>query len=139
MTIDADALASLALEYTKAMTSIRGRRVQRLLKREFAGAEYVLRVEAPRGAAAVLGLSAHGAALCVTDGRGKEAPVIKWLHAATTAIETRYDLHKDSLPVLSTTSLPLARVREQRTLHVAPGTIPGGARSLMSRALEDLA
>jgi hypothetical protein len=41
MPINPDALSSLAREYAKDMTSIRGRRVQRFLRREFAGAECV--------------------------------------------------------------------------------------------------
>ena len=57
MPIDPDTLASLASEYAKDMTSIRGRRVQRLLRREFAGAEYVLMVQLGPGVPAVLGLS----------------------------------------------------------------------------------
>jgi hypothetical protein len=61
MPIDPDALTSLAGGYAKGMTSIRGRRVQRLLKREFAGADYVLVLQLESGAAAVLGLSARGA------------------------------------------------------------------------------
>jgi hypothetical protein len=63
MPIDPDTLSSFASEYAKGMTSIRGRRVQRLLKREFAGAEYVLLTQVGSGAAAVLGLSASGAVM----------------------------------------------------------------------------
>ena len=77
MPIDPDALSSLASEYAKDMTSIRGRRVQRLLKREFAGADYVLLAQVGSDTAAVLGLSASGAALCATDGTGKQASVFK--------------------------------------------------------------
>ena len=110
MTINPDTLSSLASEYAQSMTSIRGRRVQRLLKREFAGADEVAIVNAAAGAVptAVFGLSATGAALCATDGTGKHASVIKWRHGARRALETRFDLWKDSLPVLGTSSRPLA-------------------------------
>ena len=79
MPIDANALSALAAEYAKGMTSIRGRRVQRLLNREFAGAEYVLIVEVASVRSAVLGLSESGAGFVTTDGRGRHASVNKWL------------------------------------------------------------
>ncbi len=104
MPIDADTLSFVANDYAQAMTSIRGRRVQRLLKREFAGADSLLIVEVDAGAA-VLGLPASGAALCATDGRGKEVSVVKWLHGSADALETYFDLLKDSLPVVRTTSV----------------------------------
>ena len=112
MPIDSDTLSSLAGDYAKDMTSIRGRRVQRLLKREFAGAEHVLMVHVGPGTTGVLGLSASGAAFCATDGKGKHASVVKWLHGSTVGLETRFDLLKDSLPVSGTTSVPLAGLQE---------------------------
>ncbi len=108
MPVDVAALSSLASDYARSMTSIRRRRVQRLLKREFAGAECVFIVDVGAARAAVLGLSASGAAFCSTDGRGERVSVVKWLHGSTEAVETTFDLLKDSLPVLSTMSLPLA-------------------------------
>jgi hypothetical protein len=137
MPIDPDALTSLAGGYAKGMTSIRGRRVQRLLKREFAGADYVLVLQLESGAAAVLGLSARGAALCATDGRGKHASVVKWLHGSTEALETRFDLLKDSLPALGTRAVPLAGVA--RPAHLQASGEPSEARALMSMALRALA
>jgi hypothetical protein len=134
-----DTLSSLASEYTKDMTSIRGRRVQRLLKREFAGADYVLLAQVASGASAVLGLSASGAALCATDGKGKEASVFKWSHGSTEALEMRFDLHKDSLPVVATGFVALARLRAQVRLHVDAGTIALQARSLVAKVLKVLA
>ena len=139
MPIDPDALSSFASEYAKDMTSIRGRRVQRLLKREFGGAEYVLLAQVGTGTAAVLGLSASGAAICATDGKGKQASVVKWSHGATVALETHFDLHKDSLPVLGTTSLPLDRLRTQARLHVSAGSVPPQARPWASKVLQVLA
>ncbi len=106
MPIDATALSSLAAAYAKGMTSIRGRRVQRLLKREFAGAEYLFIVELSSGRSAILGLSETGAAFCATDGRGKQASVVKWLHGSKEALEVRFDLLKDSLPALETELSP---------------------------------
>ena len=107
MAIDPSALAAIASEYVnvKGMTSIRGRRVQRLLLREFAGAELVQSVVLDDGQPAVLGLSSGGAALCATDGKGKHASVFKWSSGAAIAVEARFDLHKDSLPTSSSSEL----------------------------------
>jgi hypothetical protein len=80
MPIDPEVLFLLARDYAKSMTSIRGRRVQRLLRREFSGAEHVVMIEASSGTPAVLGVSAIGAAFCSTSGKGKQVSVIKWLH-----------------------------------------------------------
>jgi hypothetical protein len=134
MPIHPDALSSLASDYTKHMTSIRGRRVQRLLKREFAGADDVLVTQTSSGAIAVIGLSATGAALCVTDGTGKHASVFKWLHDGTQALETRFDLHKDSLLPLSTADVPFTELGIQVRL---PGTTesmaPEAACAMLAR------
>ena len=139
MPIDSNTLSSLASDYAKGMTSIRGRRVQRLLKREFAGAEYVLMVQVGSGAAAVLGLSASGAAFCATDGSGRHASVFKWLHGSMEALETHFDLHKDSLPVLGTRSLPLAGLPRQARLRVSADSVPPQAGALVAVALQALA
>jgi hypothetical protein len=128
MRIDPDALSSLAAEYTRPMTSIRGRRVQRLIKREFAGAERVLVARTGDGVAAVLGTSALGAALCVTDGRGKGVSVFKWRHDSPAAFETRFDLLKDSLPELATRPVPMVRV----PVLAFPATAPGADRCAAS-------
>ncbi|MBT9457534.1 MAG: hypothetical protein IV097_13025 [Burkholderiaceae bacterium] len=106
MPVHPETLSFLAGQYTLGMSSIRGRRVQRLLKREFAGADEVLLVKLGSGATAVLGRSTTGAAFCATDGRGRYAAVFKWLHDSTRALETHFDLLKDSLPVLASRSVP---------------------------------
>jgi hypothetical protein len=138
MPIDAAVLSSLASDYAKSMTSIRGRRVQRLLKREFAGAEHVVVVRGGAGSPAVLGLSASGAAFCATDGRGKQASVVKWLHGSAEALESGFDLLKDSLPLLSARSLPLAGPPRETLLHVSASSIPPDARPLVTMAIQAL-
>jgi hypothetical protein len=50
-----------------------------------------------------------------------------------------FDLHKDSLPVLGSNSLPLARLREQARLHVPAGSVPSEADPLVSKVLQALA
>ena len=138
MSINPAALSSIASDYAKNMTSIRGRRVQCLLKREFAGAEYVFEVQVGAARPAVLGLSASGAAFCSTDGRGNQASVVKWLHGSAEAVETGFDLLKDSLPVLSSMSVPLAGSARKALMHVSPSSIPREARHLLARAIQAL-
>ena len=139
MPINVTALSSLASDYAKSMTSIRGRRVQRLLKREFAGAEYVLIVEIASSGSAVVGLSEAGAGFCSTDGRGKQASVSKWLHGSKEAVEVRFDLLKDSLPVLGTRSIPLSSLPKRSNLHIPAGSVLPEVRHLASVALQALA
>jgi len=137
--IEPDTLSALASDHAKGMTSIRGRRVQRLLKREFAGADCVLLVQVGDGMPAVLGVSPSGAALCATNGKGKQASVVKWSHGSTHAVETSFDLLKDSLPVLRTSSLPIARVRSQSGLHVPTASVPPQAQPWVFKVLQALA
>ena len=138
MPIDPQALAVLASRYAQGMTSIRGRRVQRLLRREFAGARQVLIVPAAAGAA-VLGLSDAGAAFCATDGTGRHASVIRWLHGPAQAIETRYDLLKDSLPALETRAVPAPGLNKLVRVDLAAQDIPPAARALVARVRAALA
>ncbi|MEO7339174.1 MAG: hypothetical protein ABIV63_21570 [Caldimonas sp.] len=139
MPIDLNALSALAADYAKGMTSIRGRRVQRLLKREFAGADVVLIVEVASGGSAVLGLSESGAAIVATDGRGRNASVCKWLHGSTEATEVRFDLLRDSLPVSGRSPIPLSGLPKRADLHVPSGAVPREANLLLARALAALA
>lgn len=138
MPIGTEILSSLASDYAKGMTSIRGRRVQRLLKREFAGAEYVLIMQVGSGAAGVLGLSANGVAFCATDGRGKHASIVKWLHESREAFESQIDLLKDTLPVLDTKRVPLTDPLSQGCLRISAGSVPPQARALVSMARQVL-
>ena len=138
MPIDPDTLSSVAADFANGMTSIRGRRVQRLLKREFKGVDYVLLVQVGAGANAVLGLSESAAAFCATDGRGKHASVITWSLGAKSALETRFDLHKDSLPVLSTEPFPLSALRTEIKLALPAKSVPPEAGHLASKLLQEL-
>jgi hypothetical protein len=120
------------------MTRIRGRRVQRLLKREFAGAEHVIVVQVGARAGAVLGLSDVGAALCATDGTGTHASVVKWRHGSTDALETRFDLLKDSLPAVGAQSLALAELSLHGHVRVRAHGVPPRACRLVAQALQAL-
>ena len=137
MPIETDLLASIALHYTEPMTSIRGRRVQRLVQRELAGAEHVL--SARLGASpALVGLSPSGAALIATNGRGSQVSVVRWLHHSTEALASHYDLLKDSLPLLRTTSGTLDGPPREVLLSVSQESAPPPARELVVTAIQAL-
>ncbi len=100
MTISRSALAARARAYAASMTSIRGRRVQRLVMRELAGFDAVVPATSGEGRPALVAVRAAGEiAVCCTDGTGRAATVVRGDLAAAT-VETGYDLHKDSLPVV---------------------------------------
>jgi hypothetical protein len=104
MPIDKKTLEAIARTYVSAMTSIRGRRVHRLLMREFARFDHVLPAVAEDGAPALLALSEEGAAaVCRTDGTGPAAVIAQWARLAGATVTTAYDLLKDSLPIVSWT------------------------------------
>lgn len=94
-------LQSLALAYTGAMTSIRGRRVQRLVLRTFADFDLVVPATTATGRPALFALKADGPfAVCCTEGTGASAAVVHG-NLAAGSVEVRRDLHKDSLPILA--------------------------------------
>jgi hypothetical protein len=102
--VDKDTLADIGRTYVAPMTSIRGRRVHRLVMRELAGFDRVLPVAAEEGPSALLGLGDDGSvAVLRTDGRGPSAAIVSW-SAGKQAVTTSYDLLKDSLPVVGSTS-----------------------------------
>jgi len=102
--MDKDTLDAIARTYVATMTSIRGRRVHRLLMREFARFDHVLAAVAENGTAALLALADDGsAAVCRTDGRGAAADVAQWARLDGATVTTAYDLLKDSLPIVSWT------------------------------------
>jgi hypothetical protein len=106
--------------------------------REFAGADQVLVVKLGSGESAVLGFSSTGAALCATDGKGPHACIVRWLHEGTAVIETRFDLLKDSLPVLGHQTLALDRLRLHRGVRIASRAVPAPARAVVTLALRPL-
>lgn len=104
MPVEPQTLDAIARHYVKAMTSIRGRRVHRLLLREFARFDHVLRATTEEGSPALLALTEDGgAAVCQTDGRGAAADIIASSRLTGATVTTSCDLLKDSLPILSWT------------------------------------
>ncbi|GAA1028429.1 hypothetical protein [Amycolatopsis albidoflavus] len=120
--MDPERLDAVARAYTASMTSIRGRRVHRLVLRWLAGYDHVLPTVTADGAPALLALSSDGrAAFCHSDGRGPSADVVTCGPTPGVTVTSAHDLTKDSLPVLSWT------VRHPGLLEVAgPLTITPG-------------
>jgi len=104
MPIEAAILDAMARTYVDTMPSIRGRRVHRLLLREFSRFDHVLPVTAEDGAPALLALGEGGSvAVCRTDGRGAAAAVAEWARLQGATVTISYDLTKDSLPIVTWT------------------------------------
>ncbi|WP_033289529.1 hypothetical protein [Amycolatopsis jejuensis] len=104
--MDPDRLDAVARTYTADMTSIRGRRVHRLVVRRLARYDHVLPATTADGAAALLALSADGsAAFCQTDGRGPAANLTTCGPTPGITVTSAHDLTKDSLPTLHWTVL----------------------------------
>ncbi|ATY11498.1 hypothetical protein CU254_14275 [Amycolatopsis sp. AA4] len=120
--MDSARLDAVARSYTAPMTSIRGRRVHRLVLRRMADYDHVLPAATADGTPALLALSADGrAALCSTDGRGPSADLVTCGPTPGVTVTSAHDLTKDSLPVLSWT------VRHPGLLDIAgPLTITPG-------------
>ncbi|MEQ1501145.1 MAG: hypothetical protein ABMB14_02895, partial [Myxococcota bacterium] len=101
MAVDAARLDQLARGYAAAMTSIRGRRVHRLVVRAFATYDHVVAATAEDGSPALLALADDGrVAVCRTDGRGPTAVIAAWARLDGATVTTAYDLLRDSLPVV---------------------------------------
>jgi hypothetical protein len=122
MPVDKPVLDALARAYVAPMTSIRGRRVHRLLLREFARFDLVVAAAAEDGSPALLALAEDGRmAVCATDGRGAAAQVVELGRAAAAVVTTAYDLLKDSLPPVSwTIAAPAAATVTIRAADIAP-------------------
>lgn len=104
MPIDKQTLEAIAGKYVAPMTSIRGRRVHRLLMREFSRFDHVFPAVAEDGAPALLAVAGDGsAAVCCTDGRGATVAVTGWTRLEGATLTISCDLLKDSLPIVNWT------------------------------------
>lgn len=107
------------------MTSIRGRRVHRLLMREFSQFDHVLPVTAEDGSSALIAVNEDGGvALCWTDGRGPAAAVAEWSRLDGATITSSYDLLKDSLPIVSWTIWHPSFAHAAGALTIAAANVP---------------
>jgi hypothetical protein len=132
MSIDKEALSALATQYTSTMTSIRGRRVHRLLMREFSRFDVVVPAVVGDGSAAMLALSEKGnTALCQSDGRGKTVSIVECAGAKDATTTTSYDLLKDSLPTVGSTVQKEGLRQITGTLSVAGAGLSRADRKLI--------
>ena len=93
MPIDRETLDGIARSYVATMTSIRGRRVHRLLMREFSRFDHVVPAMAEDGTPALFTLAKDGnAAICRTDGRGAAVAITHWARLEGATVTTSYDL-----------------------------------------------
>ena len=120
MPVKKETLDAIARTYVEPMTSIRGRRVHRLLAREFSRFDHVLRAVSEDGTPTLLALAEDGgAAICRTDGRGATAAVAEWTRLQGATVTTSYDLTKDSLPIVSWTIWHQSVARVAGTLTIS--------------------
>jgi hypothetical protein len=139
MPIAKQVLETTVRAYVDTMTSIRGRRVHRLLMREFARFDHVLPVTAEDGAPALLALGDDGSvSICRTDGRGPAAAVAAWGRLEGATVTVSYDLLKDSLPIVSWTIWHPSFARAAGTLTIAGADFPGTDRDRVTDALRKL-
>lgn len=120
MAMDQRALDSAVLDLVSGMTSIRGRRVARLARRELAGFDAVRRVDHD-GIPGLLASSATGrVALLLTDGRGPAATVARRRAPGGRVTTRSFDLLRDSLPPLPAAGVdPATRARAAAGLRRA--------------------
>jgi hypothetical protein len=136
MPIEKETLETIARTYVKTMTSIRGRRVHRLLMREFSRFDHVLRAVAEDGAPALLALAEDGsAAVCRTDGRGAAAAVAQWARLQGATVTTSYDLTKDSLPIVSWVIWHSSFARVAGALTISATDVPHADHSRITNVL----
>lgn len=139
MPIDKQALEATVRAYVESMSSIRGRRVHRLLMRELSRFDHVLPVTAEDGAPALLALGEDGSvSLCRTDGRGPAAAVAEWGRLEGATVTISYDLLKDSLPIVSWTIWHPSFARVAGTLTISGADVPRPDHKRMTDVLRRL-
>jgi hypothetical protein len=125
--------------FVKKMTSIRGRRVQRLLMRDFARFERVFAVTAEDGTRALLAIGADGrVAVCRTDGRGASAEVAEWARLGGATVTVAYDLRKDSLPIVRWTLWHASFARAAGALTISSADVAPAEHTRVTELLRSL-
>lgn len=139
MPIEKGTLDAIARAYASGLTSIRGRRVHRLVMRELARFDHVLAATAEDGAPVLLAVADDGsAAICRTDGRGAAAPIAEWGRLEGAMVTIGYDLLKDSLPIVSWTVWHPSFARIGGALMISAGDVAHGEHGRVTDALRRL-
>jgi hypothetical protein len=136
MPIAPSTLAALADSFVAPMTSIRGRRIRRLLLREFASFDHVVPATAEDGRLLLLALAGDGrVAACWSDGRGEAAEVLRWRGWSTGTVAVAHELLKDSLPVVRWTLWHPGAARTLGTIVVEAREVPAIDRDAFAALL----
>jgi len=136
MPIEPTILDAIVRAYVTGMSSIRGRRVHRLLLREWANYDHVLRATTEDGAVALLALGDDGSvAACHTDGRGTAVAIEAWARLVGARVSTSFDLSKDSLPVLGWTVSHPGFSRVGGALMIHAEDLPSAERERVTNVL----
>ncbi|MBX9349680.1 hypothetical protein K5M36_21615 [Chromobacterium vaccinii] len=105
--MDRAELERLAGEYIADMTSIRGRRVFRLIMRELVGFDHVVSCPSAAGAAMLLALDEGGRiACCRSNGKGGRVEIV-FVEPDGAVARRAYNLLKDSLPEIDCQSFTI--------------------------------
>ena len=136
MPIATATLATLADTFVPTMTSIRGRRIRRLLLREFAPFDHVVPASTEDGRPVLLALADDGSvAVCWSDGRGAAAETMRWRGWDGGTVAVAHDLLKDSLPVVRWTLWHPGAARVLGALVVEARDVPAGDRQALAGLL----
>ena len=94
-------LSRLADEYILGMTSIRGRRIKKLIIREYSDSDSVT-IEVKNGKKTIVSETRNEKRICSTDGKGKYVDIMIQDPNGISMIR-RFDLLHDSLKLISET------------------------------------
>ncbi|HEV2121280.1 MAG TPA: hypothetical protein VGW38_00700 [Chloroflexota bacterium] len=128
MPIEEATLDATVRAYVATMPSIRGRRVHRLLMREFARFDHVLPAAAEDGSVSV----------CQTDGRGEVVAIAEWRRLEGATVKVSYNLTKDSLPIVGWTISHPGFDRAAGTLTIAAADISRSEHQRITNLLRTL-
>jgi hypothetical protein len=130
MPMNEEALEEVVRSYIEPMTSVRGRRVRRLLMREFASFDHVIPATTDADSPALVALSVDGRfSVCGTNGRGPTAEISACSNLREATVATSYDLTKDSLPVVFWTISHSGFDRLGGTLTISAGDLTNADRN----------
>lgn len=84
-------------EFTNSMTSIRGRRIQKLIKREYSNLANIRLIDHSEEKVGITGEGGNLIKTCFSDGKGKYAIITTFNSESNEAVNDYFDLLHDSL------------------------------------------